>query len=233
MGRIGPDQLGRIFDEHAAALVLFARQWCDAPEDVVQDAFVALAQQRASPDQIISWLYRVVRNGAITAARRSNRRRRREGRAAQAELVSDEPWFSATDDRIDAESASRLLALLDVEIREVIVSRLWGGLTFEEIAELQGCSAKARSTHCHIACNRGIATLCLDSRRALPETLTRMTEFPCPTIQPRASRSITVARATPRSFRVSQPGCSLCGSPIGSRSGTDGITRPKDIVYRR
>src|SRR5437667_425569 len=32
-------QLADLIDGHAAALVLFARQWCAAPEDVVRDAF--------------------------------------------------------------------------------------------------------------------------------------------------------------------------------------------------
>ena len=88
MGRIGPEILGRLFDEHAAALVLFARPWCDAPEDIVQDAFVALARQDPAPDRAVAWLYRVVRNGAIAASRRSRRRRRREQRAADRESVA-------------------------------------------------------------------------------------------------------------------------------------------------
>ena len=54
MGRIGPDILGRLFDEHAAPLVLFARQWCDAPEDIVQDAFVALARQGEPPERAVA-----------------------------------------------------------------------------------------------------------------------------------------------------------------------------------
>ena len=140
MGRIGPDILGRLFDEHAAALVLFARQWCDAPEDIVQDAFVALARQEAAPERAVAWLYRVVRNGAITATRRCRRRRRREQRAAGPEAAPGGCWFDATDDRIDAECASRLLADLEPETREAIVARLWGGLTFEALAQLQGCS---------------------------------------------------------------------------------------------
>jgi RNA polymerase sigma-70 factor (ECF subfamily) len=142
MGRIGPETLGRLFDEHAAALVLFARQWCDAPEDIVQDAFVALARQESEPDRAAAWLYRVVRNGAIAALRQSRRRCRRELRSAGRECESEPggSWFAATDDRIDAEHALRLLAELDRESREVIVARLWGGLTFEEIARLQGCS---------------------------------------------------------------------------------------------
>jgi RNA polymerase sigma factor (sigma-70 family) len=140
MERIGPDILGRLFDEHAGALLLFARQWCDAPEDIVQDAFAALARQRKVPERVVPWLYTVVRNAAISASRQSRRRRRREERAAVIEAAPGEPWFAATDDRIDAEHASRLLADLDGETREVIVGRLWGGLTFEEIAGIQGCS---------------------------------------------------------------------------------------------
>ncbi|MGO9466532.1 MAG: RNA polymerase sigma factor [Isosphaeraceae bacterium] len=142
MGRIGPEILGRLFDEHAAALVLFARQWCDAPEDIVQDAFLALARQESQPDRAVAWLYRVVRNGAIAASRQSRRRRHREQRSASRECdpAPGGSWFAATDDRIDAEHAALLLADLDGETREVIVARLWGGLTFEEVARLQGCS---------------------------------------------------------------------------------------------
>ena len=140
MRRIGPEILGRLFDEHAAALVLFARQWCDVPEDIVQDAFVALARQGESPHRPVAWLFRVVHNGAIAAARQSRRRRHRERRASDPEAAPGAPWFAATDDRIDAEHATRLLAELDAETRAVIVARLWGGLTFEDIARLQGCS---------------------------------------------------------------------------------------------
>jgi RNA polymerase sigma factor (sigma-70 family) len=135
MGRIGPENLSRLFDEYASALVLYARQRCDAPEDVVQEAFVALARQRTAPDRAVPWLYRVVRNAALGAARSSRRRRKREAR-----VWGGEAWFAATDDRVDAQSAQALLSELEPDIRETIVARLWGGLTFEEIARVQGCS---------------------------------------------------------------------------------------------
>lgn len=134
MGRIGPEVLGRLFDEHAAALVLYARQWCDVPEDVVQEAFLKLARQWTTPDRVVAWLYRVVRNGAISASRGTRRRRRREELA-----TAPETWFAAADEMIEARDAARLLAELDDDCREVIVARLWGGLTFEEVAALQGC----------------------------------------------------------------------------------------------
>jgi RNA polymerase sigma-70 factor (ECF subfamily) len=135
MGAVGPELLGRLFGEHAAALVLYARQWCEAAEDVVQEAFLALARQRKGPDRVVPWLYRVVRNGALAAARAERRRRRREVRVAVGEA-----WFASADDRLDAERAQELLSELDADLREVLVARLWGGLTFDEIARLQGCS---------------------------------------------------------------------------------------------
>ncbi|HEV3117336.1 MAG TPA: sigma-70 family RNA polymerase sigma factor [Gemmataceae bacterium] len=135
---MGPDLLGRLIDEHAAALVLYARQWCAAPEDVVQDAFVKLVRQKQPPDKALSWLYRVVRNAAIDASRAAERRRRHESKAA-AHAPS---WFCPAErSEIDAETASQALQTLPMEQREVIVAHLWGGLTFEQIGELIGASS--------------------------------------------------------------------------------------------
>jgi hypothetical protein len=49
MSVINPELLARLFDRHAPALALYARQWCGTPEDVVQDAFVKLARLRTRP----------------------------------------------------------------------------------------------------------------------------------------------------------------------------------------
>ena len=78
---VGPEIIGRLIDRHARALVLYARQLCDDPEDVVQQALMILAEQRETPREPIAWLYRVVRNEALMASRAAQRRRRREQRA--------------------------------------------------------------------------------------------------------------------------------------------------------
>src|SRR5438874_331573 len=75
--------LGRLVDEHGPALTLYARQWTDVPEDVVQEAFVKLVGQARAPERIVAWLYRVVRNGAVSAARARLRRFRHEATAAE------------------------------------------------------------------------------------------------------------------------------------------------------
>ena len=133
-----PDVLGRLLDEHAAALVLYARQWCASPEDVVQEAFVKLAAQRPEPDNCLAWLYRVVRNGALTAARSDRRRRFHESYAA----THAPTWFvPAEGTSLDAATATGALEDLPIEQREPLVAHLWGGLTFEQIGELIGVSS--------------------------------------------------------------------------------------------
>jgi RNA polymerase sigma factor (sigma-70 family) len=135
MSILGPEAVTRLWDEHSAALALYARQWCDHPEDVVQDAFLLLVRQVVSPEKPVGWLYRVVRNRAINAARSRGRQSRHETAAA----VRGEPWFEASEGAgLDGAAATKALEHLSVECREVIVARLWGGLSFDEIARLRG-----------------------------------------------------------------------------------------------
>ncbi|MDB5307603.1 MAG: hypothetical protein JWO38_1805 [Gemmataceae bacterium] len=75
--------MGRLYRTRAPALRLYARQRPAGEEDLVQDAFVKLAQQSPPPAEVLPWLYRVVRNGASAAGR-------------------GEAWFAAADDRVDA-----------------------------------------------------------------------------------------------------------------------------------
>ena len=85
----------------------------------------------------VAWLYRVVRNGALDAAKIARRRHRRESAAARPVR-----WFVEPEvDGLDAETAVAALERLVPEQREVIVAHHWGGLSFEQIAAVVGCSA--------------------------------------------------------------------------------------------
>ena len=135
---MAPERLGELIDRHAAVLVLYARQWCATPEDVVQEAFVKLSAQDEEPHTPLAWLYRTVRNGAISAARSAMRRRRHEGHAA--ELTRG--WFREdTPAGLDADVVIEALADLPVQQREVIVAHIWGELTFAQIGEISNSSA--------------------------------------------------------------------------------------------
>jgi RNA polymerase sigma-70 factor (ECF subfamily) len=132
-------ELASLIDAHGAALVLYARQWSAAPEDLVQSAFLKLVEQRRPPQEPLPWLFRVVRNAAIDAARGERRRQRRELAVARPAR-----WFAEPEiDGLDAEVAVAAMQGLPLEQREAIVAHLWGGLSFEEIGEVAGCSASS------------------------------------------------------------------------------------------
>jgi RNA polymerase sigma-70 factor (ECF subfamily) len=130
-----------LMDRLAAALELYARQWCDEPEDVVQETFVKLSEQAAPPLNPAAWLFRTVRHRAINAGIARKRRLRHEAEAA----ANVHAWFDSSPTGragalVDPESAQAALAALPLEQREIIVAHLWGGLTFDQIAELVGSS---------------------------------------------------------------------------------------------
>jgi RNA polymerase sigma-70 factor (ECF subfamily) len=137
--------LGSLIDRLAGALQLYARQWCDDPEDVVQEAFAKLAQQHNAPRDPAAWLFRTVRNGAVNAGVARRRRSRHEAMAASAR-----PWFEGSFSTVgeltlDPDAAQAALGALPLDQREVIVAHLWGGLTFAQIAGFSGSSSS--STH--------------------------------------------------------------------------------------
>jgi RNA polymerase sigma-70 factor (ECF subfamily) len=136
---MSPQELAKLIDGHASALVLFARQWCGVPEDVVNGAFLKLAEQRSVPADPVAWLYRVVRNAALNAAKTDRRRTQHEAEAARRRTWFVEPQV----DGLDSQAAVAALERLPVEQRELVVARLWGGLTFEQIAQIAGCSASS------------------------------------------------------------------------------------------
>jgi RNA polymerase sigma factor (sigma-70 family) len=147
-----PAILGALLDRHAAALTLYARQWCAAPEDVVQEAFLHLLKQRQMPDNPAAWLYRAVRNAAISAARSEQRRQRRESKKAEEATA----WFQPSEDTgLDAAAAADALRELPPEQREAIIAHLWGGLSFAEIGELMDTSASTA----HRTYGAGLAAL--------------------------------------------------------------------------
>jgi RNA polymerase sigma factor (sigma-70 family) len=155
-----PRQLGDLIDRLGPALVLYARQWTPAPEDVVQDAFLKLVEARRPPDDPAAWLFTVVRNRAMDLAKADRRRVRRE------QAARPERWFVEPEvDGLDADRAVNALERLPAELRETIVARLWGGLTFDQIAAVSGCSTSSAFRRYEA----GIA--------ALRETLS----VPCPT----------------------------------------------------
>ena len=118
-------------------LVLFARQWNRADaEDVVQEAFFALVRQirqQSVPENVAAWLFKVVRTEIHENHRAESRRKNREENVTW----DRQTWFCPNlETELDSQHAATLLGELPLEQREIVVARIWGTLSFDEIASL-------------------------------------------------------------------------------------------------
>ncbi|MBI1375392.1 MAG: sigma-70 family RNA polymerase sigma factor [Phycisphaera sp.] len=124
-----------LFERHGPALVLFARQWsasfADA-EDVVQEAFVKMIRNPSQPDDPAAYLFTAVRHAALDQLRSAARRRGRERAVMQTRPLFE----SGGDDAADHEAIEAAMSRLSDEQREVVVMKVWGGLTFEAIGRV-------------------------------------------------------------------------------------------------
>ena len=131
-------------------LVLFARRWTNCPEDAVQQAFCNLCALQFRPDDAVAWMFKATRNTAISIRRAEMMRTKRENSTAVTN------WFEPdTENRLDGETVTEKLKELPPELGEVVIARIWGGLTFEQIAAATGCS----KTTAHRLYNEAVAAL--------------------------------------------------------------------------
>lgn len=138
----------QLLARHGPALLLLARQYvpdlADA-EDVLQEALVRYWRSRERAADPSAYLFGCVRGCALEWLRARQRRGRREQVVARSERVFFESQVLAEERRHAIEAA---LATLPSEQREVVVLRIWGGLSFANIGEVLGVSINtAMSRH--------------------------------------------------------------------------------------
>jgi RNA polymerase sigma-70 factor (ECF subfamily) len=123
---------------HGAALVLFARQWASSrpdAEDVVQDGFVRFWRSRERANDPVAYLYACVRASALDRARSSHRRWKRETETAQRQGAAGVDLLACPLEQDERRAAiEAALARLPESQREVLVMKIWGGLSFPQIA---------------------------------------------------------------------------------------------------
>ena len=142
------------FEQHGPALLLYARQWTSPQaeaEDIVQEAFVRFWTHRAQVDDPAAYLYRCVRNVAQDWRRRTARHLRHtmppagQGQSAgSGHPPRQEPWFEPVEASLIQEESARqvqqALSALPEEQREVVVLKIWAGLSFSAIGQVMGTS---------------------------------------------------------------------------------------------
>jgi RNA polymerase sigma-70 factor (ECF subfamily) len=151
----GGDDWTDWLDRHGAALLLFARQWVSSSvdaEDVVQEAFVRFWRRRQGIADPAAYLFASVKHCVLDRQRQRRRQLLREEAVARPE---EQSWFFRVpeqDERGDAISAA--LRKLPEEQREVLVMKIWGGLTFSQVADVLRISASTAASRYRYALDK-------------------------------------------------------------------------------
>lgn len=125
------------FAKNGGKLILFARQQARFPddaEDLVQEAFVRIWRLYGHTGEVSPGLvYRAIRRLAIDWARSIDRRRIREEK-----VYLDSPFSSSFERNLETDERNKALVRavekLPKEQSEVLTLKIWGELTFDEIA---------------------------------------------------------------------------------------------------
>lgn len=124
------EEVERLYAQLGPGLVTYACSIVGdraSAEDVLHQVFLKLLERSVlAPDDPRTYLYRAVRNAALNAQR---------SRSRHVELDSQPAWFEASSGST-GEGLALELALKELpgEQREVIMLRIWGGMTLEESA---------------------------------------------------------------------------------------------------
>lgn len=130
----------QFFEEHGRSLLLYARQLTGSiaeAEDALQQGFVRFWKSKASMrGDKLACLYVAVRRSALDRHRSDERRGNREKLAGMMEArqyFEPESGLERDERRKAIEGA---LVELPEEQREVVTMKIWGELTFKQIAEI-------------------------------------------------------------------------------------------------
>ena len=100
-------------------------------EDVVLDAMLAVSELKKAPDDLPAYLYRTIRNKAIHGSKQSMR------------FTSDSDYSSfiasnsrAAEEQVFVKQVLNQIEKLERNQQQVLILKLFGDLTFDEIAEI-------------------------------------------------------------------------------------------------
>ncbi len=132
-------ELEQVYRQHRQALFSLALTitgCSELAEDAVHDAFVRLCGMQESPSgRLEAYVFAAVRNSAVDYCRRAKREKKLAATLfAEASILESTNTTPATED-----ASSQLcdeIESLDEGTREIIVMKIYGELTFDEIGKV-------------------------------------------------------------------------------------------------
>jgi RNA polymerase sigma-70 factor (ECF subfamily) len=142
-------------EAHASRFLLFARTQtrCEADaQDLLQEALIETWRRRGGNPPDAPLVFATIRRRAIDLARSNDRRTRREQASPE--------WFCApVESGARDEELEQAVKTLPPSLREVLVLKVWSGLTFQQIAETVGIPANTAASRYRYALERLRASL--------------------------------------------------------------------------
>lgn len=129
------------FRDNGARLLLFARGWStskEGAEDLVQDTMVRMwhyCQEHGGGTPDLPLAFSTIRFCGLNQQRTDSRRKKREEAIIYLNDFEDVWLDPALEDDEDALILREAVARLTPKLRDVIMMKIWGGLTFQEIAK--------------------------------------------------------------------------------------------------
>ncbi len=127
--------------ENGSRLLLFARSWGktrEDAEDLVQEAILRLWHHQAKSDSSppdLPLAFSTIRFCGLNLHRTDTRRRKRESNIVFLNDFKDIWLDPVMEDDEDSEHLRKAVENLSSKLREVVVMKIWGDLTFQQISE--------------------------------------------------------------------------------------------------
>jgi len=125
------DEVRRLYEVHGRALLAYACTFLhdvSEAEDILHQVFLQLLRDGGAEISSVGYLFRAVRNRVLNHLR---------GRSREVALDGEAQWLDGPSGSTEiALALQSALRTLPEEQREVIVLRVWGQLTFDEVARV-------------------------------------------------------------------------------------------------
>lgn len=134
--------------EHGSRLLLFARSWGktrEDAEDLVQDAILKMwhyqkEENRGGGPPDLPLVFSTIRFAGLMLHRTEKRRRKREEAILYLNDFEDVWLDPVMEDDEEAELLRDAVQELSDKLREVVIIKIWGGLSFAQISQVLAIS---------------------------------------------------------------------------------------------
>ncbi|MFH1822108.1 MAG: RNA polymerase sigma factor [Patescibacteria group bacterium] len=138
------EKFGELYDQYIKKIynfIFYKTGQKETAEDLTSHTFIKalenIGKYNSTKGSFSSWLYRIARNTVIDYYRT---RKENFDITDFTNLSSDENLEDQTDLKQQLEKVQKYLLNLKAEQREIIIMRVWDGLSYEEISQITGKS---------------------------------------------------------------------------------------------